>query len=669
MLLPGTTGWTDTISVFLTATALVVLPGLAAGLLLRLRPLAALGLAPVLSTTCLSVSAAVASLLGVRWGVGPLLLGTVVMGAVAAGVGALVPRVAASLSARGGWWGRWQERAPGPRFDSVWWSTVASVVLVLVIVLVTIRTELRTPEVLPQGPDTIFHVAAPQWGLENGTLSSFEIGRFNSPTWSGFYPAAFYAFTGTISLLSGASVVVSSSVFVVVLVGVVWPLGCILLALALLGRRVVVVLSAALLSVAFTTFPYLLMGFGVLWPNLLGQAILPAALAALAGVFRPLGRPRYAVADPLRSLLVLVAAVPGVVMAHPNAFVTLCLCGGLLVLGRVIGLAVRQPSWPRRAAVLAAALLAVTAAAAASVAVRSASMFATGAAGPEREPGPALEDLLGFAPRHTRPLHVLAVVVGIGVVVLLWRHRGARWVVPALVTTLALFWLNIAVDSDVVRWFTWPWYNNAVRLHTAAILPAVLAATAGLVAVADLVAHAATRRWGATRGVALGACVALGILVLDAGTQLGAHRHILHRYFHPQPADSWASAAELRSLNELATRLPPKAVVAANPWNGGTYLYVVSGRKLLVPTEKTNTPGDRQLLAASLDRVDTDPQVCAAAMRQQVTYAITGGQPFSWAGNRVEQYAGIDDVGSSPGWRRVAAAAPYTLYERVGCAD
>jgi hypothetical protein len=56
-------------------------------------------------------------------------------------------------------------------------------------------------------------------------------------------------------------------------------------------------------------------------------------------------------------------------------------------------------------------------------------------------------------------------------------------------------------------------------------------------------------------------------------------------------------------------------------------------------------------------------------MRQQVTYAITGGQPFSWAGNRVEQYAGIDDVGSSPGWRRVAAAAPYTLYERVGCAD
>jgi hypothetical protein len=61
--------------------------------------------------------------------------------------------------------------------------------------------------------------------------------------------------------------------------------------------------------------------------------------------------------------------------------------------------------------------------------------------------------------------------------------------------------------------------------------------------------------------------------------------------------------------------------------------------------------------------------VCAAATRQHVSWAITGGQPFSWAGNRVRLYAGIDHVGSSTGWRRVAAAAPYTLYERVGCAD
>jgi hypothetical protein len=43
--------------------------------------------------------------------------------------------------------------------------------------------------------------------------------------------------------------------------------------------------------------------------------------------------------------------------------------------------------------------------------------------------------------------------------------------------------------------------------------------------------------------------------------------------------------------------------------------------------------------------------------------------PFAWAGDRVEEYAGIDRVGSSPAWRQVAAAAPFTLYERVACAE
>jgi hypothetical protein len=668
VLIPGTTSWSDTAVVFLVALALVFLPGLAAGLALRLRPLAALALAPLLSTSCLALTAVVAGALGVRWGLLPLVTGALLMAAVAAGLGRLVPRATAALSARRPGAGPWLAQPLGGRFDAVWWTTVASVLMTLLIVLVTIRPELRTPEALPQGPDTIFHVAAPQWGLENGTLSSLQIGRFNFPTWSGFYPAAFYAFTGSISLVTGASVVVSSSVYVIVLVGVVWPLGCIVLALTLLGRRVVVVLVAALLSVAFTSYPYLLMGFGVLWPNLLGQAVLPAALAALAGVFRALGRPPYAVADRLRSGLVFVAGVPGVVMAHPNAFVSLAFFGGLLVLGRVLAFAVREPAWPRRLAVLGATAVAIAAAATASVLLRPASMVGTGAAGPERPTGLAWQDLLNFAPRLTRPLAVLAAIVGLGAVALLVRHRGARWVVPALLGMLALFWFNIAVDSDVTRWFTWPWYNNAVRLHAVAILPAVIAAVAGLLALIDLVGRLVPRSRSRTVATWLGAVVVIGAFSLNLGVQLDAHRHILHRYFHPRAPDSWVTGQELKALRELSTALPEDAVVAANPWNGGTYLYVVSGRQLLIPTEKTNSPGDRQRLAAELDRVGTDPEVCAAAERQGVTHALVGGQPFSWVGNRVQEFVGIDRVGTSPAWRQVAVAAPFTLYERVACA-
>ena len=127
---------------------------------------------------------------------------------------------------------------------------------------------------------------------------------------------------------------------------------------------------------------------------------------------------------------------------------------------------------------------------------------------------------------------------------------------------------------------------------------------------------------------------------------------------------------ELRALRVLSRSLPQDAVVAANPWNGGTYLYVVSGRRLLVPTEKTNYPGDVALLSLHLDDVGTDPAVCAAARRQHVEWALTGGEPAHPVTAVVlAQYRGVDEVGYSTAWRPVRTAGPYTLYQRTSCAD
>ena len=128
VLIPGTTSWSDTAVVFLVALALVFLPGLAAGLALRLRPLAALALAPLLSTSCLAVSAVVAGALGVRWG----LLAARRRGA---------RHGAPWLPASAGWCRgprrrcrragrervRWLAQPLGAAFDAVWWTTVASV--------------------------------------------------------------------------------------------------------------------------------------------------------------------------------------------------------------------------------------------------------------------------------------------------------------------------------------------------------------------------------------------------------------------------------------------------------------------------------------------------------------------------------------------------------------
>jgi hypothetical protein len=158
------------------------------------------------------------------------------------------------------------------------------------------------------------------------------------------------------------------------------------------------------------------------------------------------------------------------------------------------------------------------------------------------------------------------------------------------------------------------------------------------------------------------------LLVVTGGGYVSAHRGFIDRYFNPSGDRSWANPDELNALRRLAGRIGPNDVVAANPWNGAMYLYVVSGRRMLFPTEKSLAGGDRVLLATRLDKAAESPEVCAAVRRQHVRFAITGGQPGgSSAGYR--KYPGVDGVASSAAFRQVAEVGPYRLYELERCAS
>lgn len=646
ILVPGTTSWWEAIPAFVMALVLLFVPGTAAALAARVRPLAAVTVGPVLSTTFLTFSGVVCGALGIRWTVPVLVASLVVCVVVAGGLGRLLSR-------------RQPPDEAGPLV-----ATAVGLALALGIFLVSMYPQIQTPEAIPQHPDTIFHLGAAQLMLARGDISVLHAAGFILPSGTGFYPAAFHDFTASIALLTGSSVVVASSVFVIAIAGVAWPLGCVGLALSVLGRRRSVAVAAAVASVCFTGFPYFLMGFGVLWPNLFGQALLPSVLLLVVSALGSLAPQPYAAAPRRTSVYLLLVSLPGLALAHPNALIAFGVFAAVLLLGRLLARAWRGRAHRRVVLVNTGAAIAIVAIAMAGFSLRSSSMFHTGAPGPELTANEAFRDMVLFAPRETNELALLAVFVFAGAAVMLVRHRGSRWLVAGLGIFLALFWVNVAVDSPTARFFTWPWYNNAVRLQSVAILPAAIAAAATFVYLGDVVARAARRP---QTSLAVSSVVLVAFLGVTHG-YIGPHRNILHRYFHPKPAYSWVTDQELRSLRALSQHIPPGDVVAANPWNGGTYLYVVSGRRLLVPTEKANMGHDRQLLSLHLNTVGTDPAVCAAAERSHVVWAITGGQPFSWVGNQMRLYAGIDHVGTSPAWKRVATSAPYTLYQRVACA-
>lgn len=644
---PGTTTWLEALPVVVTGLLLVMVPGVVALRLLGVRGLAAWAVAPLLSVGTVTLTGVAASAAGVRWGLGPLVAGCLLLWLAAGVLGRLLRPVG--------------EPPPASLGPALVGLAVAAVGFCLVFLPITDR-----PDRFPQQPDTIFHLGAAQWMLDHGDISTLHATGFWAIGGGGFYPAAFHGLVVTVSQLSGAPVVVSSSVLAVLTAALVWPLGCLLLARLVLGPGLAVALATAVTSVAFSAFPWWLMGYGVLWPNVLGYALLPAALAILVAVVRPapgevLGRGR--------GVLALAASLPGLGLAHPNAFIGLLILGYLIVAERVVTLAWSQRrERPGAAGRTVGAFLAGTVVAVAVVAFftdRATSMRLSNPPGPERSLRGAVIEALLYAPREAERLWVLGVAVLVGAVVLLVRGRGQRWVVAGLVVTSGLYVAVVGVDSPRTRLLTWPWYNNPPRLAALMVVPAVLAAAAALVALTGLLTRVSPPAW--RRGWAL-AVVAPAVFVLVTGGYAGEHRGILDRYFHSTPRRTFASDSDLAALRRLAPLIPHDAVVAANPWNGATYLYLVSGRRLLLPTEKSLSLGDRTLLASRLDDAGRSPAVCAAARRQHVRYAITGGSPFSVNPKTLERYAGIDDVGSSSAFRQVGEAGPYRLYELTRCA-
>ena len=655
----GSTTWLQAVPVVAVAVALLVLPGAVAARVAGLRWATALGTGTVLTTTALTLGGIAAAELGVDWGVAPLAASLLVLVAACAVVGLVLRTRPEPLPAHA---------------DGSPWSLLAGTALALVVAVLVVAPATGRPTAFPQSPDTIYHLGTIQWMVEGSTISSLDAGGFASLSGTGFYPAAFHGVGATVAMLTGASPVVAASSVALALAGVVWPLGLLVLARRLFGSGWATTTCAALASMAFAAFPFWLMGYGVLWPNLYGQALVPALLALLlAAVDGP---------TRTRSLLLVLAGLPGLGLAHPNAFIAFVLVGTLVVVAALLHRA--GSLWrTRRGASLVSGVAALAVVGALSggwfVATSVAtSMRESNPPGPEMGTGKGIVDALFLGPRELAPLWVAGVVVVLGLIVLVVRRRHL-WVVVAHLGVAGLYLAIALVDSPGTRVFTWPWYNNGPRLGALMVLTAVLLTTAALTTATTMLgqllgqlldrrAPATGERPSGARSVAAAtAVVAVVFAAATAGVDVGASRASLRPFFAAPAEESWASEADLRALRTLGSEVPEGSVVAANPWQGGSYLYLTSDRELLFPTEKAWTEGDRALLGADLDRAAEDPAVCEAARRQKVGYVLTGGSSMTDSRAQERRYAGVDGVTDAAGFTLVDRSGDYALYRLDAC--
>ncbi|TAP45603.1 hypothetical protein EYS21_02480 [Arthrobacter sp. S39] len=543
------------------------------------------------------------------------------------------------------------------------------------------------PDNLSQTFDNVYHLNAIRHIAETQNGSSLTLGNLTEAS-AGFYPAAMHDLMALVFMLGGSSVMEVVNIGTVVIGAVIWPLSCIFLITRIVGNQATAILAAGVLSAGFSAFPYLMVAFGVLYPNHAAIAILPAALGL--GI-EALGLSPCKPSSIWPPLIGLAVVAPGLALAHPSAIVALIGFGAAPVLAALVRswrLFRRRKTTARRlqiwlvftVAYLAVALL---------VWVTIRPSLAAAPWTPFQSNARAIGEVLTSAPMGTTAAWVMMVLTVIGIYVCA-RRLGQFWWVLAMYAFGGALYLIVSswALGDFRTFWTGVWYNDSFRL--AALLPAVTLPLAvmgtqwltwRLRALCDSLAargkvnpqklppviQPIAARLPSYTGVA--AAVA-AVLVLGAAAQGGTLSNVQQRLdtIFETKQDSYLLTTDETSMLAILPDLVPRTdVVVANPRTGGSLVYAVSNRKTLAPHIFGDRTPDEQYLLDHWAEAAYNNKVCPIVKELHAYWALDFGDFEVVPGD--EPFIGLRDLsdGSAPGMRLEKSIGKVNLYRVTAC--
>lgn len=646
--------WTIVPDIILTL-AIVLIPGFAFNWMCGLRVRNALSLAPLSSVGLVSGSAVIAGFINMPWGPLPVILVSVIAVLAVWGLRMLLRQRIPMLYR--------QPEAPAPLHWS--WLVAAGALAVLLMVRDSLRM-LGSPTNFSQTYDNVFHLNLVQWMVQNRTGSVLELTMTGTES---FYPAAWHDLASLTLLTMGShQTVAATNALIIVTVALVWPLSCLSLVSRILPPHPVGVLGTGVLVASFGAFPYLLVGFGVLYPNLLALCLLPAALALAVSVLDLGDGTRLPI---LPSLMVAVLGVVALTLAHPNATVTLiCVLGPILimfwalppVLRALRGADWHRELWWRVGAVVGWLLLAGVA----FVVLRppaSASVW-----GPPQTFLGALIEAITVSPLVPAAVWVASVLTLIGIIAVIWT--GRQWWLLAAHVALCFLWIvGGAEGTGSLRLLVvGPWYNDAYRLAAMLPLTAVPLAAFGLTWLAGLLDRAVSGKRPVSWLEGATAVVTAVLLVLS--TQFTAAKTDMVAWvratYEITPDAALVDSDEFAVIQMVEQLTGPHDVIAVNPWTGGSMVFALTGRPTTA-VHVTDVPNpDDQIIIDHLSSAADDPQVCPAIRDLDVTWVLDFGNE-RFINNEDRPYPGWDGLAEAPGFELAYRQGHAALYRVTAC--
>ncbi|MBX9033628.1 DUF6541 family protein [Gordonibacter massiliensis (ex Traore et al. 2017)] len=216
--------------------------------------------------------------------------------------------------------------------DMAWWLPVAFLAVGVALGAYLFIHQLPRPDSLFQAYDVTQHLNLIQAFADAGRFSSLGVSSYLSPADqmidpvrnAGFYPAAWHvlcALAVSLTNFSG-SLAINASMFVFGCMA--YPLSTLVFLHAVFPHQKRTVIFGCFVALAFVAFPWALFVFGPVYPNLAGFATVPAVMA----LFIMLTREKSSAAQRVRLSALLLIALMGQALLHPN---TLFTCAVILV--------------------------------------------------------------------------------------------------------------------------------------------------------------------------------------------------------------------------------------------------------------------------------------------------------------------------------------------------
>lgn len=637
--------WLAQMPSLLTAALIIFAPGMVAFACMGVRGLPLLASAPLFSVAATGVTALGAGAVGVPWS--PLVW--LIAMAILIGIAFLI--------------GRLLGRNPTFTFALSWrsWILVAAVCAGALITSWRLAAYISDPEAVSQTNDAVFHMNAVRYILETADASSLHVNAVIDG--ASFYPAAWHAIVSLVVMVTGASITVATNAFTIIIGSLIWTLGIAWLTRMLTGSSAIAGF-AAVLSGALHAFPLLMFQWGVLFPNALSIALIPAAIALVVSLpgwnqAATIGRAAT------RSLLMIAVAGAALVLSQPAAampWTAICM--------------VWFTFWAfRRQSALTAwsALILVAVGWAATVGVWL--YLANGTSGshwpPSRGKLEAIADIL-LNGQVRVPIYVIFSALMITGLVIAIARAEYRWFAVSWFGISFLFFLVAAVGHPFVRdTVLGGWYADPYRLAALAPVTAIPLAAIGVNGVRRLILRWTARRRDETSGVLIttvATVVYMLILVMIRPTAMPAFMSGSSegesRYASSDV--SFLSLDERQLLEELEQLVPEDAVVLGNPGAGSGFGYFLSGVDVFPRTWSPPSTDSWQVIASHLRDVANDPAVCVALSDYDDPEYVLDFGPGEQGAGRYEM-PGMTDFDGQDGFDLIASEGDVSLWRITAC--